>query len=66
MSENNVTYQVQDWTSKVLAEFDTLCEADSYKEEICYNEDEQLEEMAMEDIYIIGIDENGNEFAPQW
>ena len=60
MSEN-VTYQVQDWMGKVLAEFDSLVVADDYKLEIC-GDDEQ----AMEDIYIIGIDENGNEFAPTW
>ena len=65
MSENitnkNVTYQVQDWMSRVLAEFDTLCEADDFKAYICGDD-----EGAMEDIYIFGIDENGKEFAPQW
>ena len=65
MNENvvneNTTYQVQDWMSKVLAEFDSLEEADDYKDEICGDDEE-----AREDIYIIGIDENGKEFAPQW
>ena len=55
------TYEVQDWLGKVLGTFDTLQEADDFKLEIC-GDDEQ----AMEDIYIIGINEDGTEFPPEF
>ena len=54
-------YEVQDWLGKVLGTFDTLQEADDFKLEIC-GDDEQ----AMEDIYIIGINEDGTEFPPEF
>lgn len=54
-------YEVQDWMGKVLGEFETLDEADDFKLEIC-GDDEQ----AMEDIYIIGKNEDGTEFAPEF
>ena len=55
------TYEVQDWLGKVLGTFDTLQEADDFKLEIC-GDDEQM----MEDIYIIGINEDGTEFPPEF
>ena len=54
-------YEVQDWLGKVLGTFDTLQEADDFKLEIC-GDDEQM----MEDIYIIGINEDGTEFPPEF
>ena len=57
---NKVTYQVQDWMGKVLFETDSLAFADDFKYSLSDDEQE------LEDYYIVGIDENGNEFAPSW
>ena len=56
----NSTFIVQNWIGRILAEFDTLSEADEFKYSL--SDDDEV----LEDFYIIGIDENGKEFAPEW
>ena len=54
------TYEVQTWMGNVLATFNTLDEAVDYK--FSLSDDDAF----LEDIYIIGKNEDGSEFAPDF
>lgn len=60
MSDSNVSYQVQDWLGYIIFECDNLCVAEDFKYSL--SDDDSV----LEDYWIIGIDENGNEFPPQF
>ena len=64
--ENETYYIVEDWMGNVLYECETLQEADTFKDTLCYDEDEEIEDSKREDIYIVGINSQGEIFPPQW
>jgi len=72
LNKGVVRFELQDWTSKVLGSYTTLEEAEEHQWNIVVNDEEvqnakteeereEIENGIMEDLYIIGFDDDGKQ-----